>query len=110
MRIAIAAAAVTLSTVGFATTGTVVAADGADAPADKSTALAEIIVTAEKREERLQDTPISMTVINTTAITTQSKRFLAMSFIELYCFNFVCRSPARRPPGCVPGKLSVCAC
>jgi len=68
MRIAIAAAAVTLSTVGFATTGTAVAADGADAPADKSTALAEIIVTAEKREERLQDTPISMTVINTTAL------------------------------------------
>jgi outer membrane receptor protein involved in Fe transport len=38
-------------------------------PSDSSAALGEILVTAQKREERLQDVPIPLSVINTSSLT-----------------------------------------
>jgi iron complex outermembrane receptor protein len=40
-----------------------------DPPGSQKSELNEIVVTAEKREERLQDVPVSVAVLDTTALT-----------------------------------------
>jgi iron complex outermembrane receptor protein len=57
------ASAITLCAVAFS--GTAFAQDAGQAP----TALGELIVTAQKREQRLQDVPVAVTVVNAQLLT-----------------------------------------
>jgi iron complex outermembrane receptor protein len=59
-----------LSVVGFAWAGAAVAADAPKSGAD-ATQVEEIVVTAQKRVERLQDVPASVAVVNLNALADQ---------------------------------------
>ena len=70
----ILAAALASAGVGFVTGAP---AEAADAPSDQGSQIQEIVVSAQKRSENIQDVPISMQVVNGTALEEQNLNSLA---------------------------------
>jgi iron complex outermembrane receptor protein len=64
-------AVVTLAALGFLV-ASITVANAVDAPTDQNQSLSEIIVTAEKHEEKLQNVPVPVTVVSADALTSSN--------------------------------------
>lgn len=69
--------------------GNTLAAEAAESADDTDTAIAEIIVTAEKREERIQDVPMSLTAVSADALENSNAFSVADYFSKVPGVNLV---------------------